>query len=145
MPSVTQVSQTRCVPVASVIEWMAFADGSESVLMLAMAPSQPSPVVSVRVSVSLNCTGVHQEVGANDGLGVGAHVVVGLSDGRGEGRGVGNGVGSDVGRDVGAGVVGSGVGIFMQQPQVFGVDVSLRHMSVWKSCPPVAAHEAFDE
>ena len=109
-----------------------------------MAPSQPSPVVSVRVSVSLNCTGVHQEVGANDGSGVGDRVEVGLIDGRGEGSGVGGSVGSGVGSGVGAGIVGLGVGILMQQPQVFGVDVSLRHISVWK-CPPVAAHEAFDE
>ena len=129
MPSVTQVSQTRCVPVASVIEWMAFTDGSESVLMLAMAPSQPSPVVSVRVSVSLNCTGVHQEVGANDGLGVGAHVVVGLSDGRGEGRGVGNGVGSDVGRDVGAGI-GRSRPFVMKWPHLEGLVARLRSVCV---------------
>ena len=75
---------------------------------------------------------------------------VGVLVGKFVGRTVGAALGVAIGiRDVVGAMLGSGVGIAdgipMQQPRAFGVDVPLRHISVWKSCPPVAAHEAFDE
>ena len=57
------------------MEWMTFANGS--VERVAVAPSQPSPALSVKVSTSLVWAGVHQEVGAEVGGTLGTGVEVG--------------------------------------------------------------------
>ena len=55
---------------------MTFANGS--VEMVAVAPSQPLSDLSVKVSVSLVCAGVHQEVGDEVGLTVGDGIGAGV-------------------------------------------------------------------
>ena len=55
---------------------MTFANGS--VEMVAVAPSQPLSDLSVRISVSLVCAGVHQEVGGEVGLSVGDGIGAGV-------------------------------------------------------------------
>ena len=82
----------------------------------------------------MHCAVVGVLLGSNVGTAVGD--AVGLMEGKADG--------TAVGAAVGEGEVGIGDGRLTQQPQVLDVGVPLRHIPVW-NCPPVAAHEAFDE